>query len=49
VDALCGDATEAREQLGWEPTVTFRELVRIMVDADVRALDDELAGRKVRL
>jgi GDPmannose 4,6-dehydratase len=49
VDALCGDATKARERLGWEPTVTFRELVRIMVDADVRALEDELAGRKVRL
>ena len=49
VDVLCGDATKAREQLGWEPKVTFRELVRIMVDADVRALDDELAGRKVRL
>jgi GDPmannose 4,6-dehydratase len=49
VDALCGDATKARDVLGWEPTVTFRELVRIMVDADVRALEDELAGRKVRL
>jgi GDPmannose 4,6-dehydratase len=49
VDALCGDPTKAREHLGWEPTVTFRELVRIMVDADVRALEDELAGRKVRL
>jgi GDPmannose 4,6-dehydratase len=49
VDALCGDATKAREVLGWEPTVTFRELVRIMVEADVRALEDELAGRNVRL
>jgi hypothetical protein len=29
--------------------VTFRELVRIMVDADVRALEDDLAGRRVRL
>ena len=49
VDALCGDATKAREQLGWEPTVTFKELVRIMVDADVKQLEDELAGRSVRL
>src|SRR3954454_3901563 len=42
VDALCGDATKAREKLGWEPTVTFEELVRIMVDADVKALEDQL-------
>src|SRR5690349_11335992 len=49
VDALQGDATKAREKLGWTPTVTFRELVRIMVDADVKALEDELAGRNVRL
>ena len=34
VDALCGDASKAREKLGWEPTVRFKELVRIMVDAD---------------
>src|SRR3954449_9731338 len=49
VDALQGDASKAREKLGWEPTVTFKELVRIMVDADVKALEDELAGRNVRL
>ena len=49
VDALCGDATKAREQLGWEPMVTFSELVRIMVDADVKALEDRLAGRGVRM
>ena len=49
VDALQGDYTKAREQLGWEPTVTFKELVRIMTDADVKQLEDELAGRAVRL
>jgi GDPmannose 4,6-dehydratase len=49
VDALCGDATKARERLGWEPTVTFKELVRLMVDADVKLLEDQLAGRGVRL
>jgi GDPmannose 4,6-dehydratase len=36
VDALRGDSTKAREKLGWQPKVTFNELVRIMVDADVR-------------
>jgi GDPmannose 4,6-dehydratase len=49
VDALCGDATKAREQLGWQPTVGFKELVRIMVEADVKALEDRLAGRGVRV
>src|SRR6476659_7465215 len=49
VDALQGDPTKARDVLGWEPTVTFKDLVRIMVDADVKALEDELAGRNVRL
>ena len=36
VEELCGDATKAREVLGWEPTTTFAELVRIMVAADLR-------------
>jgi len=49
VDALCGDPTKAREQLGWTPTVTFKELVKLMVDADVKALEDRLAGRNVRV
>ncbi len=49
VDALQGDASKAREKLGWKPTVTFKELVRIMVDADREALADQLAGRAVRL
>jgi GDPmannose 4,6-dehydratase len=49
VDVLLGDATKARAKLGWEPTVTFEELVRIMVDADVKLLDDQLSGRAVRL
>jgi GDPmannose 4,6-dehydratase len=34
VDLLIGDASKAREKLGWEPTVRFPELVRMMVDAD---------------
>lgn len=49
VDALMGDYSKAKEQLGWEPTVTFKELVRIMMEADVKQLEDELAGRAVRL
>ena len=34
VDVLIGDASKAREQLGWEPAVRFPELVRMMVDHD---------------
>jgi GDPmannose 4,6-dehydratase len=49
VDEMRGDASKAAERLGWTPTVTFRELVRIMVDADVKLLEDELAGRAVRV
>jgi GDPmannose 4,6-dehydratase len=38
VDLLLGDATKARTQLGWVPTVNFTELVEMMVDADLTAL-----------
>jgi GDPmannose 4,6-dehydratase len=38
VDHLVGDATKAREQLGWEPRISFRELVELMVDADLELL-----------
>src|SRR5215212_8353114 len=39
VDYLIGDATKAREQLGWSPTVDFDGLVRMMVDADLEQVD----------
>jgi GDPmannose 4,6-dehydratase len=48
VDDLRGDASKARELLGWEPKVRFDELVAIMVDADVAALEDQLAGKVTR-
>jgi GDPmannose 4,6-dehydratase len=38
VDLLIGDPTKAKQILGWEPSVTFPELVRLMVDADMKAL-----------
>jgi GDPmannose 4,6-dehydratase len=35
VDLLIGDATKAKRLLGWQPNVTFKQLVRLMVDADL--------------
>lgn len=49
VDALIGDASKAEELLGWKPEVRSRELARIMVDADIRRLDDQLSGAAVRV
>ncbi|WP_037851548.1 GDP-mannose 4,6-dehydratase [Streptomyces sp. NRRL S-340] len=49
VDALIGDASKARETLGWRPTVLVDELARIMVDSDVRQVEDQLAGIAVRI
>jgi len=48
VDLLLGDAAKARQRLGWKPVVGFEELVRIMVDADIQALEDQLAGKVTR-
>jgi len=41
VDLLVGDSSKAGHALGWEPRVTFGELVRIMVDADMALLKEE--------
>ena len=38
VDLLVGDPSKAGRELGWEPAVTFSELVRLMVDADLKML-----------
>jgi GDPmannose 4,6-dehydratase len=48
VDSLLGDASKARERLGWAPTIGFEELVRLMVDEDLRSLEDQLAGKVTR-
>ncbi|MFJ7945582.1 GDP-mannose 4,6-dehydratase [Streptomyces sp. NPDC096354] len=49
VDALIGDASKARETLGWRPGILVEELARIMVDADLRQVEDQLAGAAVRI
>lgn len=43
-----GDATRARMRLGWEPRLTFEELVAAMVDADLRALSESSEGSTQR-
>jgi len=42
VDILIGDSRKAREKLGWMPNTKFEELVRIMVEADIRRVQQEL-------
>ena len=39
VDLLIGDASKARTKLGWEPEVPFRDMIHMMVDADLKRLD----------
>jgi GDPmannose 4,6-dehydratase len=46
VDYLIGDSTKAREKFGWKPATGFKDLVRIMVDADRKKLRRKLAGGK---
>ena len=45
VDRLIGDPSKAKAELGWEPEVSFRELVEMMVDADVDRLSRAAAPR----
>ena len=46
VDHLQADASKAKEKLGWRPRVSFRELVHIMVDADLEAIGLEPIGKR---
>ena len=45
VEELRGDATLARRDLGWEPEVGFQALIELMVDADLRRLGSDRAGK----
>ncbi len=44
VDLLLGDARKARERLGWKPRVTFSQLVKMMVDADMASVKQQIEG-----
>jgi len=45
VDVLIGDSSKAKQQLGWEPKTKFADLVKLMVDADVKLLKDHREGK----
>jgi GDPmannose 4,6-dehydratase len=49
VNHLLADASKAEKELGWKPRVCFRDLVRIMVDADLEllGLPSKGEGRKI--
>jgi GDPmannose 4,6-dehydratase len=44
VDLLVGDASKAKRELGWEPTTSFEQLIRLMVDADHEKLARRTGG-----
>jgi len=47
VDLLIGDPSKAKRKLGWEPKTKFKALIELMVDADVRLLKDQMAGKAI--
>ena len=44
VDNLAGDASKARQKLGWKPKIGFEELVKMMVDADMKRISEKFNG-----
>ncbi|MBM4398770.1 MAG: GDP-mannose 4,6-dehydratase, partial [Candidatus Cloacimonetes bacterium] len=46
VDFLMGDSTKAKTKLGWKPRVTFLELVRMMVDHDIKEVEISFLGER---
>jgi GDPmannose 4,6-dehydratase len=48
VDVLVGDASRARQVLGWQPDIAFPELVSMMIDADIDRVGDEIRQGRAR-
>jgi GDPmannose 4,6-dehydratase len=46
VEQVIGDATKAREELGWHPRTSFEEMIRLMVDADLELLAGEVPHKQ---
>jgi GDPmannose 4,6-dehydratase len=47
VHILLGDPTKAKNKLGWEPKVKFKELVQIMTEADMEILNNSIESKSV--
>ena len=47
VDHLLGDSGKARKELGWAPDVDFKQLIEMMVDADIERVSISSAAAKV--
>jgi GDPmannose 4,6-dehydratase len=47
VDSLVGDASKAERVLSWKPKTKWKQLAEIMVDADMKFLEDKLSGRNI--
>ncbi len=48
VDLLIGDPSKAKRQLDWAPKTTFKDLVRIMTEADIALLKHQMSGKDIR-
>lgn len=48
VEVLLGDASKARRKLGWEPRMSFEQMVRAMVDADIAAVSSAVAPKALK-
>jgi GDPmannose 4,6-dehydratase len=47
VDSLVGDASKAKRVLNWKPKTKWKQLAEIMVDADMKLLEDKLSGKNI--
>ncbi len=47
VNTLCGDSNKARQELEWNPKVTFEELVAMMVDSDIEKVKKDISDSKI--
>jgi GDPmannose 4,6-dehydratase len=47
VDSLVGDAAKAERVLNWKPKTKWKQLAEIMVDADMKLLEDKLSGKNI--
>jgi len=45
VELLIADASKAKRKMGWEPKTKFKDLIELMVDADLKLFQDQLARR----